>query len=88
MEDNRIIELLSEEIRETKNWVRNAERNGERLERIALAAEKNADAAMEQANAAMEEAKSSRIKADAAWELVIMTKTQYEKPIWKRWFGN
>ena len=42
-----------------------------------------------------EEVKESKRKADAAWELVIMTREQIKaelaylkKPIWKKWFGS
>lgn len=42
-----------------------------------------------------EEVKESKRKADAAWELVIMTREQIKeelaylkKPIWKKWLGT
>ena len=66
MEDRKLIEVLSEELRETKV--------------IARAAEKHAEAAMLQANASMK-------KADAAWELVVMTRNQINRPWWKRVLG-
>ena len=41
-----------------------------------------------------EDVKESKRKADAAWELVIMTREQMKeeltylkKPLWKKWFG-
>jgi hypothetical protein len=36
---------------------------------------------------AMLHAKAAEKKADAAWELVVMTRNQWSKPFWKRWFG-
>lgn len=42
-----------------------------------------------------EEVKESKRKADAAWELVIMTREQIKeelaylkKPMWKKWLGS
>jgi hypothetical protein len=32
-------------------------------------------------------AEAASKKADAAWELVVMTRNQWNKPFWKRWFG-
>lgn len=41
--------------------------------RIADAAEKNAEASMK--------------RADAAWELVVITRNQINRPWWKKFFG-
>jgi hypothetical protein len=64
--DNEIIQLLSEEIRQTKDLTRAVQEETKEIRRIAEAAEK---------------------KADAAWELVIMTRNEMTKPFWKRMFG-
>lgn len=32
-------------------------------------------------------AEAASKNADAAWELVVMTRNQWSKPFWKRWFG-
>lgn len=64
--DERIIEILSEEIRETRN--------------LTLAVR-------DEVRIMKEDLKETKRKADAAWELVVMTKDQFSKPFWKRWFG-
>jgi flagellar biosynthesis component FlhA len=33
-------------------------------------------------------AEATSKKSDAAWELVVMTRNQWRKPFWKRWFGQ
>jgi len=65
--DNRIIELLSEEIRETRQLTMAVREEAKELRLIAEAAQK---------------------KADAAWELVIMTREEMKKPFWKKWLGR
>ena len=64
--DSKIIELLSEEIRETRNLTLAVKEEVSELRRIATATEK---------------------KAEAAWELVIITREELKKPFWRRWFG-
>ena len=82
--DSRIIELLSDEIRETRNLTiavrEQTEKQVKELHTIA-------DAAMRKAEAAMK-------KAEASWELVVITRNQVKeeiaylkKPIWKKWLG-
>jgi hypothetical protein len=75
--DSKIIELLSEEIRETRNLTLAVVKETERLERHVEIAERKAIA--------------SERKADAAWEIVIMTreeiKARQEKSFWKKIFG-
>ncbi|MEM8566411.1 MAG: hypothetical protein AAGF85_08110 [Bacteroidota bacterium] len=66
MNDNKLIELLSEEIRETKKLTK---------------------AVREETKAIREETKEAKRKADAAWELVVLTRNQMSKPFWKRVFG-
>lgn len=63
--DSKLIDLLSEEIRETKNLTLAVQEEVKRLERLAVAAEH---------------------KAEAAWELVIMTREEMKRPFWKRLF--
>ena len=75
--DSKIIELLSDEIRETRNLTiavrEQTEKQIKELHTIAEAAMK---------------------KAEASWELVVITRNQVreeiaylKKPIWKKWFG-
>ncbi len=71
--DNRLIELISKEIRETKRMTLAIQKETEQLKIVADAAQKNADAAMR--------------KAEAAWELVIITREESRRPLWKKWFG-
>lgn len=68
--DNKLIELISEEIRETRNLTLAVEKETAELRKIADAAQRKADAAER--------------KADAAWELVIMTREEIKQPFWKR----
>ncbi|MEQ8337027.1 MAG: hypothetical protein RIA62_06760 [Cyclobacteriaceae bacterium] len=64
--DNKFIELLSEEIRETRNLTLAVEKETAELGKMADAAQR---------------------KADAAWELVIMTREEMKKPFWKRFWS-
>lgn len=61
--DNKLIELISEEIRETRNLTLAVEKETAELRKIADAAQR---------------------KADAAWELVIMTREEIKRPFWRR----
>lgn len=61
--DNKFIELISEEIRETRNLTLAVEKETAELRKIADAAQR---------------------KADAAWELVIMTREEIKRPFWRR----
>lgn len=63
--DSRIIDLLSEEIRETKNLTLAVKEETVELRKLAQAAER---------------------KAEAAWDLVIMTREEMKKSFWKRVF--
>ena len=78
--DNKIIELLSEEIRETRNLTLETRK-------LAEAAMIKANAAWEEVKTSKEEVKNSKRQADAAWELVVMTRNEMSRPIWKKWFG-
>lgn len=76
----RLIELLSEEARQTKKLANAAEKT-------ALAAEKTAEAAAKTADAAMK-------RADAAWEIVMINRNQTQdtldrlnRPWWKKLLG-
>jgi hypothetical protein len=76
--DTKLIELISEEIRETKKLILEVREDRKRLEELVLAAQETAkDAAIT--------AKEAGRKADAAWELVVMTREEMKKPFWKRW---
>ncbi len=77
--DNKILEVLSEEIREIKNLtkaVRDAVKEVRKL----------AEAAWEEVRNSKQEITKSK-KADAAWELVVMTRNEIARPLWKKWFG-
>jgi hypothetical protein len=68
--DSKIIELLSDEIRDTRNMTLAVDKETRRISEIA---------------------ETARRKADAAWEIVIMTreemKSRNERPFWKKIFG-
>jgi hypothetical protein len=79
--DDDILKILSEELRETKKLVIQATRTADAAEKTAMAAEATAREAMG--------------KADAAWEMVMITRNQVKeeldylkKPLWKKWFGT
>lgn len=72
MDDSKLIELISEEIRQTRNLTLEVREETKEVRRLADAAEAEAKAAWK--------------KAEAAWELVIMTREEAKKPFWKRWF--
>jgi hypothetical protein len=67
----KLIELISEEIRETKKLILEVREDRKRLEDLVVAAQ--------------ETAKEAGRKADAAWELVVMTREGMKNPFWKRW---
>lgn len=75
--DSRIIEILSEEIRETRNLTLAV-----KDETTSLTFVLN-----ETAKQFKEEIKETKRRADAAWELVVMTREEMKKPLWRRWFG-
>lgn len=75
--DSKIIELLSDEIRDTRNMTLAVAKKTEQIEKHVEVAERKATI--------------SERKAEAAWELVIMTreemKSRNERPFWKKIFG-
>ena len=78
--DNKILELLSEEIRETKNLTK-------AVRDEVIEVRKLAEAAWEEVRNSKQEITESKRKADAAWELVVMTRNEIARPFWKKWFG-
>ena len=75
--DSKIIELLSDEIRETRN--------------LTIAVREQTEKQVKELHALAEAAMK---KAEASWELVVITRNQVQeeiaylkKPIWKKWFG-
>jgi len=78
--DNKLLDLLSEEIRETKNLT-------VAVRDEVLEVRKLAEAAMITANAAWEEVGNSKRQVDAAWELVVLTRNEISRPLWKKLFG-
>lgn len=79
--DNDILRILSEELRETKNLVKETRQIAVETRNMAIAAESSASEAKRQ--------------ADAAWELVIITRNQVQQelahlklPWWKKLFGQ
>jgi len=75
---DRLIELLSEEIRETKNLTKAVIKETAEIKKSVDAAQKSADIAQTSSEAAQR-------KADAAWELVIIARQEIHQPFWKRW---
>ncbi len=61
---DRLIELLSEEIRETKNLTKAVIKETAEIRKSANAAQRS---------------------ADAAWELIIITRKEMNRPFWKKW---
>ena len=78
--DNKILELLSEEIRETKNFTK-------AVRDEVIEVRKLAEAAWEEVRNSKQEVSESKRKADAAWELVVITRHEITRPLWKKWFG-
>lgn len=79
--DNELLKILSEELRETKQLVKETRRV--------------ADAAWEDVKETRRIALSSERKADAAWEQVVMTRNEIQVslanlrlPWWKKLFGR
>lgn len=79
--DNDLLKILSEELRETKSLVIETRKIATETRNIAVAAEVTASEAKRQ--------------ADAAWELVILTRNQVQQeivylkmPWWKKLFGQ
>jgi len=70
---------VSEEIRETKNLIEAVRYDVHEVRKLA-------EAAMTKANAALEEVGNSKRQADAC-ELVVITRNQINRPVWKKWFG-
>lgn len=73
MDKNEWLEILSQEVRETK--------------RLADHAERKADAAWEEVEQTKKYVAAVEKKADAAWELVNIVRNDLSRPLWKRWFG-
>jgi hypothetical protein len=83
--DSKLIELLSEEIRETKRLILEVREDRKRLEDLVVAAQATAKEAAITAKEAALIAKEAGRKADAAWELVVMNREEMKKPFWKKW---
>jgi len=64
--DIEIVNILSEEIRETKNLTFEVKKQTDEIRILAQEAKR---------------------QADAAWELVVMTRNQINRPWWKRVVG-
>lgn len=64
--DNKIIELLSEEIRETKSLTKAVRDEVVEVRKLA---------------------ENSKRQADAAWELIEITRNEINRPFWKKWLG-
>ena len=77
--DNKILEVLSEEIREIKNLTKAVRDEVKEVRKLA-------EAAWEEVRNSKQEITKSKRKADA-WELVVMTRNEIARPFWKKWFG-
>ncbi len=75
-----IVKILAEDIRETKKLTKEiAELSAETREMV-IEARRSADAVEKTSQAAMQ-------RADAAWELVIITRNQITRPWYKKLLG-
>ena len=68
-----MLQNLAEDIRETKQLVKAAEKTAAAAEKTASAAERTAAAAMR--------------RADAAWELVVITQNRINRPWYRKLLG-
>ena len=81
-----IVEILAEDIRETKALTKETRELVIEARRSADAAEKNAEAAMKNAEAAAKSADAAVRKADAAWELVVITRNEVKERAERPWY--
>lgn len=96
-----MLRIISEEIRETRNLTLETRRMTEETRRMADETRQMADETRHMVDElrvgnqiAREEARNAAKKADAAWELVVMTRNEVNEniaylrlPWWKKLFG-
>ena len=77
---------------EKENWLNDDMRD---IRALTLAITEDTKVTKQEISVMKEEVKESKRKADAAWELVIMTREQIKeelaylkKPMWKKWVGS
>jgi hypothetical protein len=80
MEKDPLFEAISEKIRETKRLANAAWAGVEELR-------KQTQLMQEQTQTLRNQASDTGRKADAAWELVVLTRNQINRPWWKRVLG-
>ncbi len=85
---DRLIELLSEEIRETKNLTRAVVKEITEIRKETAEMKKANVIAQQKADAAQKSANAAQQKVDAAWELVVITREDMGRPIWRKWMGT
>ncbi len=79
---------------EKENWLDALNDEVRDIRALAILVRQETDEVRKETAAIREETKETRRKADAAWELVVMTREQMKeelaylkKPLWKKWFG-
>ncbi len=79
---------------EKENWLDALNDEVRDIRALTIAVQKETERIEKETEAIKEETKETRRKADAAWELVVMTREQMKeelaylkKPLWKKWFG-
>ncbi|MBY0434520.1 MAG: hypothetical protein K2U26_10455 [Cyclobacteriaceae bacterium] len=77
-----------------ENWLDALNDDLRDIRALTLEVRKETEAIREETKVLKEEVKETKRKADAAWELVVMTREQMreelaylKKPLWKKWFG-
>ena len=78
-----------------ENWLDALNDDVRDIRALTLAVSKETEIMKLQLIEMREESKDTKRKADAAWELVVMTREQIKeelaylkKPIWKKWLGT
>ncbi len=79
---------------EKENWLDALNDEVRDIRELTIQVRKETEEVRKSTEAIKEETKETRRKADAAWELVVMTREQMKeelaylmKPLWKKWFG-
>lgn len=79
---------------EKENWLDALNDEVREIRALTIETRKQNDLIRQELVLLKEDVKESKRKADAAWELVIMTREQIKeemlnlkKPLWKKWFG-
>lgn len=79
--EDRIVELLAESLQRQDQLI-------ERLDRHIEETHQQTGEIRLQTSEIRKLAEAANRKADAAWELVVMTKNEFNRPWWRRLFGG